>query len=457
MKVLLLGTATYVVLMVLAFIYFAERTIVSDIAFHTVHLIHGKKLFIQNNRFGALFTQEAVLTAIRLHASLKQVLVTYSESFIVLQATVFLLSIVWFRQARIALAMLLFSILITLHTFYWIQSELPQGLSFFMLTLAFVLSREKQIAYSIIEYIVLLVLCLFLVFFHPLMMIPALFVLGYFYLSATGSIQRKRFIIFGLSFFVLLILKKLFVTEPQYDAGATGRIKNFITLFPHYFDTAANKMFIKNCLNHYYLLVIGAVAVAATYLYQKRYMLLGWFIAFFAGYLAIVNVSYYDITSESYIENLYLPLVFILVLPLAFDVLWKVIDKWYFVPVMMLAIGIRLYDIPSASVEYTQRLGFYSELLADTKGKLIIEEKQLNAPVPLITWSASDEVLLLSALHDADSARGIYIDGDISYLRGNPPANNVYVSKWYRIPFKELDKHYFNFSDTSAYVVYTGY
>ena len=122
---------------------------------------------------------------------------------------------------------------------------------------------------------------------------------------------------------------------------------------------------------------------------------------------------------------------------------------------MVLVIGIRLYDIPSASTEYTQRLDFYRSLLSDTKGKLLIEEQELNPPVPLITWSASDELLLLSALNNADSARCIFIDGDISYQRSYPPANNVYVSKWYHIPYNELDRHYFNLTDTSSYYTYT--
>ncbi len=71
-----LGLATYTLLLILAVIYYLERTVFADIAFHLFSLIMTENWTIQNFRFGALFTQFLPLLGIKLGVSLQSLLLS---------------------------------------------------------------------------------------------------------------------------------------------------------------------------------------------------------------------------------------------------------------------------------------------------------------------------------------------------------------------------------------------
>lgn len=125
------GTATYATLAVLAVVFYKERTVFIDIAFHLFYILKDNALAIQNNRFGAVFTQIFPLLTSRLGLSLSQVMIAYSLGFVVYYATVFFLCLRLSRPH--ALMLLLFNVLMVTDTFYWIQSEFSQGVAFSIL------------------------------------------------------------------------------------------------------------------------------------------------------------------------------------------------------------------------------------------------------------------------------------------------------------------------------------
>lgn len=133
---LILGLAVYVVLAILAIIFTGAHRIYY-IAFHAVTILKKKTLFIQNQRFVALFSQIFPLAAQGLHFSLKGGTDgLFSRIYNLLRGD--------FRGLyRLAygpgLVMLLLSTLLVTDTFYWVQSELPQGLALLVFTFALLL------------------------------------------------------------------------------------------------------------------------------------------------------------------------------------------------------------------------------------------------------------------------------------------------------------------------------
>ena len=112
-----IGNATFAVLAVLSVVFWRERTMLLDAALQSFFIINDGKLAIQVGRFGATFVQAFPLVASKLGFSLQIVLTFYSLGFVVFHWLCFWLCDKVLKIKPFALAIVLFSTLMTAHTF----------------------------------------------------------------------------------------------------------------------------------------------------------------------------------------------------------------------------------------------------------------------------------------------------------------------------------------------------
>lgn len=202
---LLLGYTTYFLLSVLSVLYYKERTVFIDIAFHLFQILKDGTFAIQNNRFVAFVTQLIPLTGSSLQLSLSNIALLYSLSFTLLHFTTFAIIGQLLKNIKVAVAFLLFSVLMTTHTFFWIQSELPQGVAFLFIFIALfdnILHKDKIPEYFILAATILLVT---ITFSHPLILFACLFLFVFYYLSFPG---KRKFIVYsGITYLTLYLLR----------------------------------------------------------------------------------------------------------------------------------------------------------------------------------------------------------------------------------------------------------
>jgi hypothetical protein len=265
-QVFILGALAYSVLFFLSLVYYQERTIFADIAFHTFTILKTKTFFIQNNRFGAFFTQLFPLVAQSLHLPLKGVLMLYSTGFVVLYGAVFFL-LHRMKQYEMALVMLLFSTLIVAETFFWIQSELPQGIAFTLLTFGLILSKNQLSAFRPWQIALLFGMLLTVIWFHPMLLFVLGFLLVFFKNKIEINLLKSIFWFCGL----VIVFKNLVLPRAEYDMQAMGRAKNLRTLFPNYFNLQSNKDFLHWCLVDYGFLILIFGINCFFYFFQKNY------------------------------------------------------------------------------------------------------------------------------------------------------------------------------------------
>ncbi len=143
--IFILGVLSFGFALFFSIIYFLERTAFLDLSFHLFYLLKDNDYCIQNYRIGAVFTQSFPLIGAWLGLSLKSIAILYSTSFIVLYALTFFCILVGFKNVKLAIIYLFFCILITTHTFFWAQSELPQGVAYLFIYLCrFVIQTEYR-------------------------------------------------------------------------------------------------------------------------------------------------------------------------------------------------------------------------------------------------------------------------------------------------------------------------
>ncbi len=443
------GLVNYALLMLLAFIFYKERTMLFDIAFHAFYIIKDGDFAIQNFRFGSFPTQAIPLIGSKIGLNLASILKLYSVGFILLYFITFLISHFYFRTPRISLVYLLFSILIVTDTFYWIQSELPQGIAWMFLFFSALLSdRRKEFSAVLIP---LLGFLLFTASFsHPLLIFPFFFIL--FYLFLNKDIAYKDFISAGLMYSLFYGLKLLFF-KSKHDSGAMSASANFIELFPNYLTLESNKEFAKYLINDYYFLVpfflIGLVSLWK----ENKYLMANLVALAFIGYLLLVNVSYPNGANQFYIENMYLPLSIIVIVPVVFNVIPRLKAEHVLFGIILIAL-IRIIDIAHSSKPYTARLETLREISTSFDGqKIILGEKDCPMDVLMMSWASPYEFWLISTVENNKTASIVIID-DPEVLRWTLSSTNKFVTKWGVFDYDELPRRYFKLNNRSEnYVI----
>jgi hypothetical protein len=266
-----LGTAAYLALGVMAAVFYLERMAFLDMAFQTFHILRTGELQIQSGRFGAAGTQVFAWLAQAAGLPLKGVLLSYSLGHVLYYLLLFLIITFGFRQWKWCLVLLLLSVLMTTHTFYWL-SEMPQGLAFLVFIMAWLHRRES------IYPVALVGISLagrrfgdgFL--FSPDGVVRH-GVLQYFFFCC-AKIHRQagpRCTCWPLAIFLLTVFVKYKVLKLDwYDAMSMERAKAFGELWPNWFDIKSNRDFLRWCLQDYYLIPAGILLNTGFYIWKKQ-------------------------------------------------------------------------------------------------------------------------------------------------------------------------------------------
>jgi len=442
----LIGSTTYFALTILAILFYLERTAFVDISFHLFYIIKDENFAIQNFRFGSILTQAFPLVAAHLSLPLKYIMLIYSTGFAVVYWVHFNIQ---FRLGyKYGLVMLMLSILMVNDTFYWVQSELPQGLALLTLLLAFISFSSHQQKKPFTFYPIFTILTFTTAFMHPLLLFPFLF--GVTFLFCRREINLNLFLGSLVSYLGFFVIKTFFFAT-AYDSQSMEGADNIFTLFPNYFTLESNVEFLRYLFYDYYLLLMGLISVSVFYLYNRKTLLFFSVLLFFIGYTMLVNVSYPSGGAQFYMENLYLPLTIFIAYPLVFDVFPAIKGK-YLIGILILVCIIRVAHIYMASAPFTERANYLLELIeTGPQNKVVRSATEAEKEILQMSWGTPYEIWLLSTLKTGKT-RSILITPNPGKLRWAKSHNRSFLTPWGAFGYETLPDRYFNFSDTSQYV-----
>ncbi|RME01161.1 MAG: hypothetical protein D6816_12720, partial [Bacteroidetes bacterium] len=320
----------FLVLAIMAVYYFRERSLFLDTAFQSFEIIKNGGFAIQVNRFGAVFAQAFPLLALKLGLPLKGVLIAWSLSFVLVHWALFSLALHRLRQPAFALCIALFNIILVNHSFYWVQNEGVQAVSwclFFWALLAHCEAKGKWTAGNVLTAAGLVPL---LVFFHPLVVFPFFFTAFFFSFGkmAGGNnpdspkLSYKTLLLSVAAFLLVLASKQLFFNN-HYDQLADKRLtlNRLWEFLDNPIHQAGTRLFWEHLPTDFYLWPPALLLVVIFYLRQKsRLKLLLVTGAHLAGWV-LVTTAYQEGGHFFHIETQYLPLSIFVLLPLCVDVL----------------------------------------------------------------------------------------------------------------------------------------
>lgn len=455
-KVYKLGTAAYAALAVLAAVFYLERMAVFDMSFQTFHILRTGSLQIQSGRFGAACTQVFPWLAQAVGLPLKGVLLAYSLGHIIYYYLVFLLITLVLKQWKWGLALILLSTLMTTHTFYWL-SEMPQGLAFLMLVMAWIDAKGSLFALRWWEFPLLAAALVTAFYFHPMVLYAMLFCVIFFMAETQPQRGRRALLLLAVGVFLATAFIKYKILKPDwYDVMSLERAKAFRELWPHWFDIQSNRDFLSWCLRDYYLIPLAVLLNTGFYLWEKNFLKAALSTLFPAAYVILVNVPFHPGDKQFYLENLYLPLAVFAAVPLVFDVLPALLPPRRMFLVLTAVVALRIGHIFLAHRPWTDRMQWEQSFLKETAAlpqrKLILSEKQVPMDKLLLSWGTPTEFLMLSALLHPDSARCILVDEAPERFDSLLARPRLFLGEFRNYTFDELPKRYFNLTDTSGYV-----
>ena len=447
-RLYLIGIVAYIIMLVFSVIFYKERIIILDTAFSLFHIVRTASFSIYASRCGALVTQILPVLAVKSGASLNIVGFCYSVGFTLFYFACYVLCGIVFKRYDFALVLLLFHILFVADTFYYIPSELPQGVNFLMVGFAAVsvIDRRNTVFY----HLVLFGFLFSSAFFHPLVSFVILYSVLFFHFQKNTVFGKRTLILFFVVYIFGVFINNLFF-RIDYDRHAMSGVKNFIKLFPDYFSLYSDRQFLRDCLRKYYWLPVCFAGITSLYIYRKEWKKLLLFISFFLGYLLLVNVSYpTDATPLVYMENQYLPLAIVLAYPIVFDLFPVLKSKKLGVSVLLLIMTTACFRFYTTHAKYTARLNWERKVLNEYAGlKVLIGAQKTDAEILQMLWGTPYEFWLLSTI-EKDKTASIIIDENPAYRPWVVYQRKSFVVNWNIYPYDQLNPKYFHLTDTTS-------
>lgn len=444
-----LGIGCLGVLLFFAWHFYLVRVAYLDLAFHTFTYTKTNQLFIQNNRFVAAITQIVPLLAIRAQLSIDVVMRLYSLAFIIYYSAVFFISAGPLRNERVALVVPLMFTLLVSNTFYWAQSELPQGLALLLLYYAVV---SSQVPVRAPRWLLLIALVPAIIYCHPLLIISFIFLWGYDFLL------RQRFR--DWKYYVLLLIALLSygvrmhsIAPGSYEAQRLNFPDNLKHYFPHYLTLPSNQQFIQQWAGGYWALPLVLAALTIFYIWYckqpLRLLRLLWIWLFVIGYSQVINISYPDIGTgiSYYFENLYLPLGLFIAVPLALELLPAVQSSHLAVAGLALLFVVRLGAIWQAHYTHSAYQHWLTNVLRYTKPfsshKVVFDRANVLPYHSDLSWATAYETLLLSARSGPSATHTIFITPKTEQMGWELAQPALLLTELEELPYTQLNPHYF--------------
>lgn len=457
------GHVVFALLALLAARFWQERTLILDAAFQGYLFISNGHPAIMVERFGAALVQLLPLAGVWAGAPLHTVLVLYSVSVVCFHWALFSICLHGLRDRKAALAILLFNILLTGDSFYWMQNELLQAISLMFVSWSWWMRQPINWRHAMPG----ILLATTVAYLHPLVFFPLVFSWLFFWLKTPHSLSfrqwrhahgfpAKKMLLAIAGLYALIFCSKYVFRQPNfYDRGMTGQyVREFRFSWKNLLHSESLRDFTAHLDDNFLFFLPVLALVTGYYLARRRWPAAVLVVAFVALYCLLIMQRFLHDDRWYIQESHYQALAVFLILPLVWDILPGVvaqISKPVLIIFTVLWLVIRITGIWNTHRAYTQRVAYIRDLAAKAKNfegrKQVAGYDQLDRKTLLMYWGLPFETLQISALEGPDSVRVVAVaenpdslaallphDSMPSFLMIPRKAFRDWPSAYYRMP-----------------------
>lgn len=176
-----LGYWVWGIMLVLALVFYQERAFFMDAGFQLFNLINEECIQVYHYRFVTAIPQIIPYLLLELNAPLWMLAIVFSASYILFFSLVYHVLVHHLKNWQLGWVLIFLFTLISLDTFYHMQSEFYLGLALLILCFGLVLHRPKMEQHWLLPVLGLMLITV--VFSHKLSIIFFVFFWTYFFIE----------------------------------------------------------------------------------------------------------------------------------------------------------------------------------------------------------------------------------------------------------------------------------
>lgn len=457
--VLVFGTLVLLVLGGFAWTFYLERTACADSAFFSWLMIHEKLPVSVLGRYGSWLTQLLPVALIRIGASLELVLRAYSLSFVVFHAFIFWILAFKLKDRRATYAL---PIVLTVgfhYMFYFGISELYQGLSLTVLLWSImgrVVAAEARRSY-LRWFALAFALNVWVSFYHQLLVLPLVFILGYEFLGVARK-GRIRLVIMGGAMVLWYLIRIKAMATSTYEQSRMPTVADLLHYSTQWTQLDSATYLFAVWTKFHGLLVLMAAGVVIG-IFQRAWLRTLWTIVFTALFMILVLIVDRDGRAIMIYENYYPVLGLVWVVH--FISLATAEGRWAMRLRTALFIGVctlGVMQIQRAHFRISEKVAYLQRMTAfwETQGRPKILVKEDNYPwnYGVGLWPLGFESTLSSAVKGPQYAATVFVTGDAALLDTMSTRREQFLGPsweplWFGIP--SLNQRYFDLPTDTGY------
>jgi len=430
------GEIFFLFYLLMACVFYKERTLFLDNAFQAFLLIQDGYIEINANRWPAVINRVLPWMAVLINCKLECVLLLFSVNYVLVQYLIFLL-IKRPGKTVLALGYVLILALAQNHAFFWCNSELVLLLGFIFMWWS-LFSSGRWIAAAFLTGVI--------AWTHPVSLVAFTFLIG------------------------LLWINNRFTTVPSYISAIVFYPNYWLqsSAFPNWYDTMKKESFAFQLENYQFLrddwglslvwesgwLYVAIISLVIVWHIQKRFFkpLIFFLISslLLLLMLDIGNLSPGGSSFEFYNEVNMMTLFYFCVASVLvhFNTPGKHLNPQIKIYILLLCIVSGMIQWIPTSRFYTDRINWFEKLVAK-HDRAVIDENTMPQDILVQSWASACESLLISSIKG--NSQTVLISGDPRAI-DIPMLKDSFITAFRNYPLEEMNPRYFNLSRKSYYL-----
>ncbi|MEO1712019.1 MAG: hypothetical protein AAFU60_01670 [Bacteroidota bacterium] len=439
----IIGMISWLAFLIMSIFFYQERTLFTDAAYQLFQLIQSGEMQPPHQRFGNYLVQIFPWTALKIGASLSTILLAFSISYPIVLWAQWLILWHGFRRPDLAMVQIAGFFFMAFDSPFILQSGLY--LSFGFILWVFALYLDLKTKRNQIRIWLLIILIILVANLHPLSLLVFGVAWAFFWWKEKEWPNPWYWGL--LMLFIGAVWANNIYFQSAYEAQKMERTWTYLSEYVYRFwEMPAYEKFLQKCLGPFWIYPVTLSCLSVFYAWRKNV----WAVLYLAGssfvYLLFIHYSSPNTSYPFYAEIGYLPLGFLVALPLFADNVIQSKLKSLF-PVLIIGLFLsKTWMIGQQSVVYAQRLQWLmTEIERSRQNRqsftLLHRWDTPDAPV-LMNWGTPYESLLLSSLGEEESVT-IWITDQVGIWENPPTEKGVFRSNFEELTTENLNEKFF--------------
>lgn len=445
-----LGYGVWLLLLVMSMLFYQERAFFMDAGFQLFNMINEEVIQIYHFRFVTAIPQILPFVLLKLKAPLWILALSFSMSYILFFLLIYHLLVRYLNNVSLGWVLLFLFTLISLDSFYHMQSEFYIGLSLLILSFGLVLNKPELKNNKQLAALLFLLICIG--FSHKLSLIFFLFFWSFFWLNKKALRHRRYYMLLAV-FVGITLFKSIYFTN-WYEVAKQADFKTHLfAYFPNYHTLPSNFVFLQRCVDHYYMLPILLFIVTVFYVLKRNWLKLMMVWCFTVGFILLYNISDTKAVHRFYSEVSYLPVIIFVTTPFLFDITNEFSKKIKYLPVVLIVVLlVRIGTIYKNHEVFRNNFDWISSKMIEAESmhtnRVLINEEAVPKDTVLMNWGVPFTTMHLMAVEGAENAGTVLVMSDFNWYKEWMKEGDLFFSPFHKV-FKseDLNEYYYRLKD----------